>query len=155
MFFFSLFSTCGTNRDWPESTRLHTYTITYVKYSLFLTHTHHLCTHHTVYTSLPSASNTSPRWSPVCASTWHVNGPTGRSQFPLTGNTGGSMWTTLSLSNCLMVRLNECSSLFVNILQWMDVPLSDFSYLAIYFVRVSIWLFCKHVSWGKVRIVIL
>lgn len=109
--FLSLFSTCGTNPDhaWPESTYSHT--LEYVIYPLSYTHcTHtslvHTLTHYTVYTSLPSASSTSPQWLPVCASTWHASGPTGRSQFPLMANTGGSTWTALSHSSCLMVRLN-------------------------------------------------
>lgn len=94
--------------------------------SFALTHTH--CA---VYTSLPSASSTSPRWSPVCASTWRVSGPTGRSQFPLTGNTGGSTWTALSHSSCWTVRWNTCVLLCHIVLHLTNVTYSNLFYLAI------------------------
>lgn len=48
MCFFSLFSTCGTHHDWPGSTHSHTYTLTYVKYSLL--HTFITCAYpHTLH----------------------------------------------------------------------------------------------------------
>lgn len=77
-------------------------------------HTH---TCHTVCTSLPSASSTSPLWSPVFASTWLVSGPTGRFQFLLMENTGGSMWTARFALSCWMVRLIMVISHFIIVLK--------------------------------------
>lgn len=119
------------NQLWRTPGLAHACTLTFILSCTHCTHWSltHILTHYAVYTSLPSASSTSRQWSPVFASTWHVSGPTGKSQFPLTENTGGSTWTTLSLSSCLMVRLNNVFSFFHDELHWISYLMSIFLYL--------------------------
>lgn len=96
------------NQLWPTPVlnQLTNDGLTYLIYSHFCTHTGT----RTVYTSLPFASSTSPRWLPVFASTWLVSGQTGRFQFPPMENTGGSTWTAQLPLSCLMVRQDRFSS---------------------------------------------